>query len=86
MYAIRSYYEIFPGVRTYRFGIIAVYRKHITLDQVKHALAEQVEDNVMGRPHRLLGDILRDNGWMTEGQMKAVLVKMGVERDLVTVE
>jgi len=40
----------------------------------------------MGRPHRLLGDILRDNGWITEGQMKAVLVEMGVERDLVTVE
>jgi hypothetical protein len=44
------------------------------------------DDDMMERPHRLLGDILRDNGWITEGQMKAVLVEMGVERDLVSVE
>ena len=63
----KDHSKFFPGVGTYRFGIIAVYRKHITLDQVKHALAEQVEDDVMGRPHRRLGEILRKHGWIKEG-------------------
>ena len=68
--------KIFPGVRTYRFGIIAVYRKHITIDQVKQALAEQVEDNVMGRPHRRLGEILKKHGWIKEEQRESILKEM----------
>lgn len=74
------------SVESYRFGVTAFAKGYVTIEQVQRGLAEQIDDDLMGRPHRLLGDILRDNGWMTEGQMKAVLVKMGVERDLVTVE
>ncbi len=72
----KDHSKFFPGVRTYRFGIIAVYRKHITLDQVKHALAEQVEDNVMGRPHRRLGEILKKHGWIKEAQRESILKEM----------
>lgn len=67
-----------PGIRTYRFGSIAVYRNYVTLDQVQRALAEQIEDNVMRRPHRRLGEILREKGWITEEQMKSILDEMGV--------
>jgi len=67
-----------PGQRTYRFGSIAVYRKYVTLDQVQRALAEQIEDNVMHRPHRLLGEILREKNWITEEQMKSILNEMCV--------
>jgi len=63
---------------TYRFGRTAVYRTYATLEQVQRALAEQVEDDVMGRPHRLLGDILCENNWITEEQVKSVLDEMGV--------
>lgn len=56
-----------------RFGSIAFYRGYVTLKQVQEALVEQVEDDIMGRPHRLLGTILRDNNWITEEQEKSVL-------------
>ena len=70
--------KLFPGMRYYRFGSIAVYRKYVTLDQVQRALAEQIEDDVMDKPHRRLGEILRDKNWLTEEQMKSILDEMGV--------
>ncbi len=66
---------------THRFGSIAVYRKYVTLEQVQRALADQIEDNVHGRPHRRLGDILRENNWITEEQVHSILSEMGVEKD-----
>ena len=70
--------KLSPGIRTYRFGSIAVYRKYVTLEQVQRALAEQMEDNVMRRAHRRLGKILVENKWITEEQMKSILDEMGV--------
>ena len=65
-------------VVTFRFGKIAFNRKYVTLEQVQRALAEQMEDDVMQKPHRLLGDILLKNNWITEEQMKSILDEMGV--------
>jgi hypothetical protein len=70
--------KLSPGIRTFRFGSIAVYRKYVTLEQVQRGLAEQMEDDVMSRPHRRLGKILLENNWITEEQMKSVLDEMGV--------
>jgi hypothetical protein len=70
--------KLSPVMVTFRFGRIAVYRKYVTLEQVQHALAEQMEDDVMQKPHRLLGDILLKNNWITEEQMKSILDEMGV--------
>jgi len=39
-----------PGIRTFYFGSIAVYRNYVTLGQVQRALAEQMEDAVMRKP------------------------------------
>lgn len=74
----KDHTKLSPGVGTYRFGSIAVMRKYVTLDRVQRALVEQIEDNVMHRPHRRLGKILLDNNWITEEQMKLVLDEMGV--------
>lgn len=70
--------KLFPGIKTYRFGSIAVLRKYVTLEQVQRALAEQMEDNIMHRPHRRLGKILVENNLITEAQMKLILDEMGV--------
>jgi hypothetical protein len=70
--------KLFPGIKTYRFGSIAVLRKYVTLEQVQRALAEQMEDDVMRKPHRYLGDILLENNWITEEQMRSILVEMGL--------
>jgi len=71
--------KLSPGVETYRFGSIAVMRNYATLERVQRALVEQIEDNVMHRPHRRLGKILLDNHWITEEQMKSILDEMGVD-------
>jgi hypothetical protein len=60
----------------YRFGSIAVFRRYVTLQQIQQALSEQVEDNVHRRPHRLLGTILREKGWLTEEQERSILAEM----------
>ncbi len=56
-----------------RFGIIAVEKKIITADQLKEALAEQADDKISHRPHRLIGRILFEKGWMTVEQINMVL-------------
>jgi len=73
----KDYEHLSPGISTYRFGSIAVFRKYVTLEQVQRALAEQVEDDVMRKPHRLLGDILLENNLITEEQLKSILDEMG---------
>ncbi len=65
-----------PSKGAHRFGSIAISRQYVTLEQVQQALAEQIEDNVNGRGHRLLGEILREHNWITEEQMKSILNDM----------
>ena len=57
----------------HRFGMIAVELEFITADKVKEAMAEQVDDNLSSRPHRLLGRILLEKGWMSAQQIETVL-------------
>ena len=75
--------KISPNMMTFRFGRIAFHRKYVTLEQVQRALAEQMEDNVTQKPHRLLGDILLENRWITEEQMESILDEMGVGKQVV---
>ena len=70
-----------PDLEFHRFGSIAVYRKYVTLEQVQRALAKQVEDNVNGGKHRFLGDILLENNWITDEQVKSVLSEMGAGKE-----
>jgi len=71
--------DVYPELEYYRFGSIALLRGDVTLLQFQQALAEQVEDNVSARPHRLLGTMLREKGWITEEQEKSILGEMLVE-------
>ena len=59
-----------------RFGQIAVERGYVTADQLKEALAEQVDDDVSGRPHRLLGTIFLEKDWMTAQQVELTMNEM----------
>jgi hypothetical protein len=71
---------LLPEHESYRFGSIAVYRRFVTLAKVQTALTEQIEDNVMGRPHRRLGEILVAHDWITEEQMKSILDEMRLRK------
>ena len=59
-----------------RFGVTAVKEGFITQDQLLKALSAQVIDNLEGRPHRLIGEILCDLGAMTAAQIDEVLRKL----------
>ncbi len=56
-----------------RFGEIAVDKGFVTEGQLKEALVEQVEDNLSNHPHRLIGYILFENGWITTKQFDSVI-------------
>ena len=56
-----------------RFGVIAVDKGFVTADQLKEALTEQADDNLFNKPHRLIGRIFFDKGWVTDKQIDIVL-------------
>ena len=56
-----------------RFGQIAAERGYVSAERVKQALAEQIDDDLAERPHRLIGRIFLDRGWMTPQQIDEVL-------------
>jgi len=59
-----------------RFAEIAVKKGYVSAEQVKEALSEQLDDNLNNRPHRLVGRILMDKGWMTPLQVDDLLSEM----------
>ena len=58
-----------------RFCQVAVDMGFITEKQVKDSLDEQVSNDPLNRlrPHRLIGEILLKNGWLTTEQIEKVL-------------
>ena len=64
------------GDHCQRFGEIAVQKGFVSLEEVKSAIGEQIDDDVNGREHRLLGTILYDNGFITEYQVDVVLQEL----------
>ncbi len=59
-----------------RFGQIAVEMGYINEDQLKEALCSQVDDDISGRGHRIIGTILFENGWMESEQIETVLTHL----------
>ena len=60
----------------HRFGTIAVKKGFITEDQLKAAMMEQLEDDLSGRDHRIIGAILYKKGWITWDQVDSVLKEL----------
>ena len=56
-----------------RFGQTAVEMGFITADRLKAALSIQVDEDISGKGHRLLGSILFDKDWMSSEQIEIVL-------------
>lgn len=59
-----------------RFGTIAVKYNFISKGQLKEAMIEQLEEDLNGKEHRLLGAILFAKGWMTWDQVDLVLKEL----------
>ena len=56
-----------------RFGKIAVDNGYLVVEQLQQALHEQVDDDLAERPHRVIGAICFDHGWMSPEQIEDVL-------------
>ncbi len=65
-----------------QFGKIAVDMGFVTAKQLNEALVEQVEDNIVNRPHRLIGSIFFERGWITDKQIDIVLHELFEEKEL----
>ncbi|MEW6667140.1 MAG: hypothetical protein AB1512_18205 [Thermodesulfobacteriota bacterium] len=56
-----------------RFGALAVEKGFVTLDQVIEGISIQARENIEGKGNRLLGEILRELGYITTSQVYEVL-------------
>lgn len=61
-----------------RFGTVAVEKKYITPSQLLEAMAIQINEDLLGTEHRLLGQILLERGHITPIQIREVLTHMGL--------
>ena len=69
-----------------KFGQIAVKKGFINMDQVIEALTEQLSLHSFRRPrpHKLIGEILFENGWITLNQIEVVLEEISRDQNSVT--
>ena len=56
-----------------RSGHIAVMLGFITMEQLKKAMSQQIDDDLNDRPHRFLGEILLDQRWITHDELNIIL-------------
>jgi hypothetical protein len=56
-----------------RFGAIAIEKGFITKEQFVEGMAMQIEDDIEGTEHRLIGSLLSNMGYMTSQQVHEVL-------------
>jgi len=61
-----------------RFGALAITKGFITSDQLVEAIKIQVLENLKQSQHRLIGEILREQGSLTTDQTAEVLNLMGI--------
>ena len=61
-----------------RFGIVSIENGFIDPEQLLKAMEIQVFEGLEGVPHRLIGEILLDKGYITVDQIEQVLKLMGI--------
>ena len=59
-----------------RFGVIAVEKGFINLDQLVEAMTVQIQEETKGEKHRLIGQILLSMGYLTSNQIDEVMNTM----------
>jgi hypothetical protein len=63
-------------VRDKRFGVIAVEKGFINNEQLFDAMKIQVEEDLEGKTHTLIGVILVRLGYLTHEQTEEILLEM----------
>ncbi len=57
-----------------RYGMTAIENGFITKGQLKEALDIQIEENIEGKRHRLIGNILLDLDYISPEQSNKILL------------
>jgi hypothetical protein len=63
-------------VQEKRFGVIAIQKGFVSKEQLLEALTIQVEEDLSGKPHTLIGNILMKLGYLSHGELDAILVTL----------
>jgi len=61
-----------------RFGAVAIEKGFITLENLIEAMKIQILENLQGIDHRLVGQILWEEGYIKTEQINEVLKSMGI--------
>ena len=61
-----------------RFGAVAIDKGFITLENLVEAMKIQILENLQGPDHRLIGQILWEEGYIKTEQINEVLESMGI--------
>ena len=61
-----------------RFGAVAIDKGFITLENLIEAMKIQILENLQGLDHRLIGQILWEEGHIKTEQINEVLKSMGI--------
>lgn len=61
-----------------RFGALAIDKGYITLEHLIEAMKIQILENLQGLDHRLIGQILWEEGYLKTEQINEVLESMGI--------
>jgi hypothetical protein len=71
---MKNDFDIKPSVKySHRFGDIAVDMGFVTAEQVKEAIAEQIDNDMNNRRHMFIGEIMLMKGWINIKQLDIVL-------------
>jgi hypothetical protein len=65
-----------------RFGYFAVMKEFVTKSQMEEAISEQISTYPSTRfsPHKLIGEILLEKGWITFEQILIVLKELSEKK------
>jgi hypothetical protein len=66
------------GMLDKRFGSVAIDKGFITLENLIDAMKIQILENLGGSDHRLIGQILWEEGYIKTEQINEVLKAMGI--------
>ena len=61
-----------------RFGAVAIEKGFITLENLIEVMKIQILENLQGIDHRLIGQILWEEGYIKTEQIDEVLKSMGI--------
>jgi hypothetical protein len=64
-----------------RFGVVAVERGFVTIEQVAEAMKVQIIEDMGKGTHRLIGAILLEQGLINEAQLNEVLSILDITSD-----